>query len=54
LKIVDPPSGWLYGFPAAWDETQPLEEFLRSKGLPENLIKLGHVRIWEKNEDHLP
>lgn len=48
MKIVDPPSGWKYGFPMEWDESIPLEEFLRSKGVPEDVIKLGHARMWEK------
>jgi len=51
---VDPPSGWQYGFPAAYDETKDgsLEEFFRSKGYPEKDIKfaLQHTRSWYENE----
>ena len=44
--LVDPPSGWQYGFPAYWDTEKfpSLIDFLRYKRYPEKLITLGHVR----------
>jgi len=52
---VDPPSGWQYGFPAAYDETKngSLEEFFRSKGYPEKDIKfaLQHTRSWYETDN---
>lgn len=52
--MVDPPSGWMYGFPALWDkEKQPeLKEFLKEKGYPEKDIDfaLNHIRMWFPQE----
>lgn len=48
-RIVDPPSGWQYGFPALWNPAEgSLEEFYRSKGYPEELMEDGlrHTRMW--------
>lgn len=50
--MVDPPEGWKYGFPKKWDGNGELEDFLRENGVPENIIKLGHVRYWEAREDN--
>lgn len=50
---IDPPSGWKYGFPKIWNGEGSIEDFLRENGLPEELIKLGHVRIWEKPTNDL-
>lgn len=47
MKIVDPPSGWQYGFPA------PLEDDYRAQllrmGYPEKDIQFAieHSRFWE-------
>jgi len=50
--MVDPPSGWKYGFPMPYDEEKdgPLEDFLRSKGYPEKDIDFAcsYVRVWEE------
>ena len=55
--MVDPPSGWMYGFPALWDKEQypEVEEFLRAKGYPEKDIDFAcsYMRMWlpqEKND----
>jgi hypothetical protein len=56
--IVDPPSGWQYGFPTLWDkdEYEKLEDFLKAKGYPEDQIEFAcrHMRMWlpqEENKD---
>jgi hypothetical protein len=33
--LVDPPSGWRYGFPRLWDRSKSLREFLTECGYPE-------------------
>lgn len=45
---IDPPSGWMYGFPAIYDPDKDgsMIDFMRSKGVPEDIIKLNHVRTW--------
>ena len=53
--MVDPPSGWQYGFPTVWDkEKQPeLREFLKEKGYPEKDLDfaLNHIRMWFPEEE---
>lgn len=52
--FVDPESGWLYGFPRAWDLDKPFNEssrqekvaWLISKGYPEQLAKKTSLRYW--------
>lgn len=48
--MVDPPSGWMYGFPALWDKKQhsTLAEFLRTKDYPEKDIEFAcsYCRMW--------
>lgn len=48
--MVDPPSGWMYGFPALWDKRKygTLAMFLRAKGYPEKDIDfaLSYCRMW--------
>lgn len=36
--VVDPPSGWMYGFPDIWDKDkfESLEDFIRAAGYPED------------------
>lgn len=45
VKYVDPPSGWMYGFPAILEDNYP--EQLRKAGYPEKDIPLAmkHSRI---------
>lgn len=52
---VDPPQGYLYGFPAIWDEKEfpELTDFLRLKKVPESIISLGHVRFWEATKEEI-
>ena len=53
--MVDPPSGWMYGFPMVWDkEKQPeLREFLKEKGYPEKDLDfaLSYCRMWFPPEE---
>ena len=60
--IVDPPSGWQFGFPQVFDfqatskEThdEELHAWFVSKGYPQALIDQGmlkYCRYWEKNID---
>lgn len=50
--MVDPPSGWRYGFPKIFDplDGETLQQWLRRQGLPEALIELGSVRYWEEEK----
>lgn len=57
--IVDPPSGWKYGFPKALPEDYKnnkyfsFEKWLIAEGYPQDLIKLAskYSRYWEDNEE---
>lgn len=54
MIIIDPPSGWQYGFPKPFTKTedQTLEEWLIEEGYPQKLIDEGmakHCRYWENN-----
>ena len=51
VTLVDPPSGWRYGFPAPLQENY--EKQLREAGYPEMDIHhaLGYSRYWETDED---
>jgi hypothetical protein len=51
--IVDPPSGWMYGFPRPLDQSVPFRSFLKQHGYPESLMTLAekYSRYWtEENE----
>jgi len=49
--FVDPPSGWLYGFPKVWDSTNdsPVDEWLIEQGYPEEGM-VSYVRMWDAPE----
>ena len=51
VLLVDPPSGWLYGFPAPMKEDYGKQ--LREAGYPEAdiLFAFAHSRYWETEED---
>ena len=54
--IIDPPSGWRYGFPKPYTpkEGQTLEDWLRQEGYPETELAWGatkHCRYWETEDD---
>ena len=50
LVWVDPPAGWMYGFPKIWDkEKHPdLEVWLVDKGYRQSP---AHIRMWEATEE---
>jgi len=52
---VDPPSGWMYGFPAVWnkEEFPDFKEFLRTHGYPEKDIDFAssYCRMWDYEEE---
>jgi len=60
VTMVDPPSGWKYGFPKAlpnpWPQPWSLALWLISEGYPEiELTRFGdfflYVRQWEQDDD---
>lgn len=54
VLMVDPASGWKYGFPCEWDEEkETLEELYVRKEYPEHMWE-GAVRFWyeEKESDN--
>jgi hypothetical protein len=50
--LIDPPSGWLYKFPAPWDGTSDLATLLREHNYPEKDIEfaLQNMRIIRQDE----
>ena len=59
-RWVDPPSGWMYGFPKIHDtdfDNQNISEWLVENGYPQSEIdQLGTsgsmwIRLWEVEED---
>jgi len=48
--MIDPPSGWKYGFPCLYNESADgdMRDFLLSKGYPERDVDfaLEHMRMW--------
>lgn len=56
MLIIDPPSGWLYGFPRPVPQEYIKNEslmrlWLHSVGYPTSLIDIAlkHSRYWEKD-----
>lgn len=49
---VDPPSGWMYGFPKIWDQEKcpTIHEWLRAEGYP-NPDYSVYVRTWPVEEE---
>lgn len=53
VLIIDPPSGWMYGYPAVYNKSkdETIEEWALRKGYPQKLIDQGmlkYCRFWEK------
>lgn len=48
--MVDPPSGWKYGFPAELEPGKKYEDLLREKGYPEKDIEFAmkYSRGWDE------
>ena len=46
--MVDPPSGWRYGFPKLWNGEDRLDLFLAKHGYPSHEIEfaLNYMRMW--------
>lgn len=53
LLWIDPPSGYLYGFPKVWDSNEgTIREFLKANGYPlEDTEELQWVRCWIAEEE---
>ncbi len=55
VTLIDPPSGWMYGFPRVYDRQpgQTLESWLEEKGYPKSMIPLAikYSRYWESDFD---
>ena len=51
--MVDPPSGWRYGFPKELKEGVSYLDLLRDSGYPEEDIDLAlkYCRTWTEGED---
>lgn len=56
--MVDPPSGWMFGFPKecsreVWGDSDKYRELLVSSGYPEDQLELAlnYSRVWEVYED---
>jgi hypothetical protein len=54
MRIIDPPSGWKYGFPKALPDTiteSEIAAWLLEQGYPEQLldIALRYSRIWDQD-----
>ena len=53
--VIDPPQGWLYGFPKEIPESKikNMTEWLIEQGYPETLIEeygdYFYCRLWEKD-----
>lgn len=57
VKIVDPPSGWMYGFPRIMDHDptkETVQEWFLRHGYPQKLIDKGMLewcRSWFVEEE---
>ena len=51
--MVDPPSGWRYGFPKLWNGEEQLDLFLANHGYPSHEIEfaLNYMRMWPAEDD---
>jgi hypothetical protein len=56
-RMIDPPSGWKYGFPKELPETvnrNNLVQWFLDQGYPQTLIEEGmleHCRMWMEEEE---
>jgi len=54
VLIVDPPSGWKYGFPKPVPSNKATTEWFLDNGYPQFEIDRGmleHVRFWYEEEE---
>ena len=51
--MIDPPSGWMYGFPKVIPEGAKIAEFLRDNGYPKGDIDFAvrWIRMWYSDGD---
>ena len=53
--MIDPPSGWLYGFPRRYDQAQdgPMDQFLLANGYPARDVEfaLQYMRVWPAEDE---
>lgn len=51
--MIDPPSGWKYGFPCELKEGEDVEELLRKHNYPEKDIAFAmqYMREWQETEE---
>ena len=53
--MIDPPSGWRYGFPRVYDEAQdgPMDQFLLANGYPAKDVEfaLQYMRVWPAEDE---
>jgi hypothetical protein len=52
-KMIDPPSGWKYGFPKELpDDVKDFKQWLIDNGYPESEVDFAmkHCRMWESGE----
>lgn len=51
--IVDPPSGWKYGFPMELPEGKTMRDLLRESDYPEKDIEfaLDNIRVWQEDDN---
>jgi hypothetical protein len=49
---VDPPEGWMYGFPKIWNKTEnpDVESWLIANGYPEAKTKNCPIRMWSNSK----
>lgn len=53
IRMIDPPSGWRYGFPKQLPENvKDLRQWLIDEGYPEKDVDFAmkHCRYWEQDE----
>ena len=50
--MIDPPSGWKYGFPKELKDGESYETLLRESGYPEGDMELAlrYSRQWEEDD----
>ena len=51
-RMVDPPDGWRYGFPAELKFDETYEELLKRHGYPEDQIEFAieNTRCWREED----
>lgn len=57
LIWIDPPQGYLYGFPTLYCDEQhgPMYQFLVARGYPEKdiLFAMSYMRCWSATEEEI-